>query len=160
MYTRLQGGVLLLLLVATVLTACGAAKDSVSPIGGNKAAAIAPAATTTPRASAGDTLPTAYVGTWSGSITDKSSAKSPYPVTSRFVEGGIGDVVARVEYPTLGCTANWTFTRISVAVVVVQETTTSGGCYDVGVTLTLKQDGTIRYCYQSCSGDAILRRTG
>jgi hypothetical protein len=105
-------------------------------------------------------VPAAFVGGWSGAITQDGYPRSPYPADITVTGGVIGDTVATGHYPSLGCMFHWELKEATLSTIVVREVDDqSPECVNVDVTLTLNADGTLAYQFDGGAGRAILRRT-
>lgn len=106
-----------------------------------------------------DTVPSGFIGTWTGSVTQDDYERSPYPTTVQITGGSIGQTVATGRYPTLDCQVHWTLKQANPQEIVVHETVDQGPeCVNVDITLTLLSDATMRYIFDSGHGRAILQR--
>lgn len=89
-------------------------------------------------------------GTWAGTVSQ--AGHDPYIVRAT-IAGAPGRQTASVEYPDLGCRANWTITPDGDSGYTVSEDVYSGGCVD-DVTITLKQTGADQMSYEVASPHA------
>ncbi|MFE2540006.1 serine/threonine-protein kinase [Actinacidiphila glaucinigra] len=101
-----------------------------------------------------------YKGTWRGTV--QQGDDKLYPVKIVYKGGKVGDVVGRVDYPTLECGGDWVLVSQTVRGLAVQEQITEGtlNCTDgVDITLTPSADGTLLYAFESWeAGRSTLRR--
>lgn len=67
----------------------------------------------------------------------------------------IGDVVAEVSYPTIGCSGVWVLDGFNGGEIMVEERITTGreNCLDTPVTLTPRDDGSLDYYFLGSTGN-------
>lgn len=106
-----------------------------------------------------NTVPSRFIGTWTGSVTQDDYPRSPYPVTVRITSGAVGQTVATAQYPSLECQVHWTLKQANSGEMVIRETVDQGPeCVNIDVTLTLLDDGTMRYVFDGGLGRSVLQR--
>jgi tRNA A-37 threonylcarbamoyl transferase component Bud32 len=103
-------------------------------------ATTSPAATDTPTpassasasgapSSGAATLPQAYLGQWSGTITANTGAEGPQTAKLNLTGGAVNSVVGTVSYSNGPCTYNLVLVSSSGSGVGLQEQVTSGPCF-------------------------------
>jgi hypothetical protein len=116
-------------------------------------------ATATPQKPAGD-VPDAFLGTWSGGITQANPPIPPFSLTVTIRQGATGSTVATGNYTgTSPCAVSWRLLSVEPNRLRVNEAVRSGNCFDdVEVTLTTRADGTLEYSFEDGNGRGTLIR--
>jgi len=79
-----------------------------------------------------DTVPSSFIGTWAGEMTQPSSPHSPYSMEVAMTGGAINATVATVTYADLSCGGDWVLRWADPERLVMWEEITSGAgnCLD------------------------------
>src|ERR1700682_6595732 len=96
-----------------------------------------PMAAPTATASAGEALPAAYVGTWSGTMDQVITPVGSYPMTMVLHASSIGAEPGDVSYPTLPCTTKLILRSVDPQAVTADEQVITGSCLEGTFTLRL-----------------------
>ena len=118
-----------------------------------------PAATTTEQQPVGD-VPDAFLGTWSGGITQENPPIPPFSLTVTLRQGPTGSTVATGNYTgTSPCAVSWRLLSAEPDRLRVNEDVQTGNCFDdIEVTLTTRDDGSLSYEFEDGNGRGILTR--
>jgi serine/threonine protein kinase len=106
-----------------------------SPAATDTASISVPASTASPippsssPATGTGTVPQAYLGQWSGTMTSNTGAEGPQTAKLKLTGGAAGSIVGTVSYANGPCTYNLLLVSSSVSGVELQEQVTSGPCF-------------------------------
>lgn len=103
------------------------------------------------------TVPDRFLGTWVGSVKNRSSV-SPYPVRITLTPGSLGQRFGTSEYVTLQCSGYLILSNATDSELIIQENIQSGqnNCVNaVPVTLTANSDESLEYKASSFWGEDI-----
>jgi hypothetical protein len=121
-------------------TSGGSATDSASAVadssGGSQAAGV----------------PAAFLGHWTGTLTDNTGIEGPQPADLTLASGAVNSVVGTVNYPNVACRYNLRLISSAANQVELYEEIQSGPCISEYVTLTRSGSGITESVYQSPPG--------
>jgi serine/threonine protein kinase len=113
-------------------TASSAATDTpASSAPASAASSSAPPSSSTPSSSSGTgpgAVPHAYLGQWSGTITDNSGIEGPQTAELKLTGGAVNSIVGTASYTNGPCAYNLFLISASGSEVELQEQVTSGAC--------------------------------
>ena len=112
---------------------------SASPAPTTSATSTAPA-TAQPSASSTSGLPSAYIGTWSGTMNQPNFNPEPYAMSLTLNAGNVGDEVGDVVYPTLPCRTTLVLKSVDKQSVTVDEQVVFGSCLNGTLTFQLSNN--------------------
>jgi Protein kinase domain len=100
----------------------------------------------------GATVPAAFAGNWTGTLTDNTGLEGPQTANLTLAGGAVNSVVGTADYPNVGC--HYTLRLISSAAneVELYEEIQSGLCYSEYVVLTRSGTGITESVYASQPG--------
>jgi hypothetical protein len=103
-------------------------------------------------------VPAAFLGDWSGGITQQNPPIPPFTMSVSIIQGSVGSTIASASYTgTSPCSVHWTLLGADVKQLVVNETVDSGDCFNnVKVTLKDRGDGTLDYDFENGNGHGVL----
>jgi hypothetical protein len=112
-----------------------------------------------PARPAGD-VPAAFLGRWTGGITQQNPPIPPFSLNVTIEQAPIGSTIASGNYTgTDPCTVHWTLLSAQANQIVVNEVVDSGTCFNnIQVTLTDLANGTLRYDFENGNGRGVLSR--
>jgi hypothetical protein len=137
--------------------------DRLAPPRPAASASPAPGVGTTP-AQGPDALPSAMVGTWTGTVNQSDPAadyQASYVVTLVLRGGVTGNVVGTSDYPTVPCTGDLLLNRGGSDVQVTEHIVSGTQCSDTMLSLSLDAGGNLRYHFDDSgdgTGDGVLTR--
>lgn len=107
----------------------------------------------------GQDLPEYYVGVWEGIVTQANGIQ--YPSRIELVDGLVGDVLGRFEYPTLCCGGSLTLTRVADRQVELGETYNFSSCQScvtapAHVTVTELSSDEVKWDWRAQRGEAVF----
>lgn len=120
----------------------------------------APPVTPRARPKVGD-VDHAFVGKWSGLVSEPGPGPDEYSVVLDLVGGKLTQQVGTSAYPTLKCRCSLVLVQATSSLVVLEERVESGeGCVDTVLNLSLNTDGTLSYSFDGGDGSATLSKAG
>jgi hypothetical protein len=130
------------LIITTTLhsgsTGSGAGGPSLSTVPGGQGTATGSAAAVadSSRGSTEERVPAAFLGNWTGTLTDNTGVEGPQAAQLTLAGGGLNSVVGTVNYPNVGCGYNLRLISSAAGEVQLYEEVRSGPCISEYVTLT------------------------
>jgi hypothetical protein len=117
-------------------------------VAGSVSAAGVPVSVT-PIGSGQTGMPAAFVGRWTGTLTDNTGVEGPQAVRLTLAGGEVNTLVGTVSYPNVGCGYALRLTEMAANQVQLYEEIQSGLCLSEYVTLTLSDTGITESVYAS-----------
>ena len=105
--------------------------------------------TVTPLGSWETGMPAAFLGHWSGTLTDNTGVEGPQAVRLTLAGGEVGTLVGTVSYPNVGCGYALRLTQEAENQLQLDEEIQSGPCISEYVTLTQSDTGITESVYGS-----------
>jgi hypothetical protein len=100
----------------------------------------------------GATVPAAFAGNWTGTLTDHTGLEGPQTANLTLAGGAVNSVVGTADYPNVGCHYNLRLISSATDEVELYEEIQSGLCYSEYVVLTRSGTGITESVYQSQPG--------
>jgi hypothetical protein len=129
----------------------GGASSSTVPVGqgAGTGSAAAVAATSGSGGSPAQTVLAAFLGNWTGTLTDNTGVEGPQAAHLTLTGGGLNSVVGTVNYPDVGCGYNLRLISSAANEVQLYEEVQSGPCISEYVTLSRSGIGMTESVYAS-----------
>jgi len=128
----------------------GPGEPSVSSVPAVNATATAVAASS--GGSSDQTVPAAFLGHWTGTLTDNTGLEGPQPADLTLASGAVNSVVGAVTYPNVGCHYDLRLLSSAANQVELYEEIQSGSCISEYVMLTRSGTGITESVYASQPG--------
>jgi hypothetical protein len=112
----------------------------------------ASAAATSSAGAQGDAVPAAFVGHWTGTLTDNTGLEGPQPADLTLAGGAVNAVVGTANYPNVGCGYDLRLLSSAANQVELYEEIQSGSCISEYVMLTRSGTGITESVYPGQPG--------
>ena len=97
-------------------------------------------------------MPAAFVGNWTGTLTDNTGLEGPQTANLTLAGGAVNSVVGSANYPNVGCRYDLRLISSASNEVELYEEIQSGPCVSEYVVLTRSGNGITESVYQSQPG--------
>lgn len=97
----------------------------------------------------GQAVPAAFLGHWTGTLTDNTGVEGPQPADLRLASGAVNSVAGTVSYPNVGCGYNLRLLSSAANQAELYEEVQSGPCISEYVMLTRSGTGITESVYAS-----------